>query len=179
MSSAANEMPITCGHCQTRVFARLVTGSRPGQGEPAWLLCPNCFDGSVRSIDGTVYPAAPAGRLVKNLPDDVNRAWREVRVAHSVGAYTAAEMMCRKILMHLAVAQAGADAGASFLAYVDALDRAGYISPGLRPVVDQIRTRGNIANHDLPASTEHGSLMTMEITEYLLHTIYELPGLLG
>lgn len=126
---------------------------------------------------GAVFPPAPAGGSVPNLPEDVARAWREVRTAHAVAAYTAAEMMCRKILMLVAVGVAGSDTGKQFTEYVNDLNRAGYVPPGARHVIDQVRGRGNIANHDLPASNETDSLTTMAITEHLLRTIYELPGL--
>lgn len=129
------------------------------------------------TLSGAVYPAAPAGGNVQHLPADVERAWQEARTAHAVAAYTASEMMSRKILMHIAVDAAAAKPGESFSAYVDALDGAGYIAPGLKAVVDVIRTRGNGANHELPASTEDDSLRTLGIVEHLLRTMYELPGL--
>jgi hypothetical protein len=126
---------------------------------------------------GAVYPPSAAGRRVGGLPPEVDAAWREVRTAHSVAAYTASEIMCRKILMHIAVDVAGSDAGKSFVQYVNDLDAAGYITTGLKTVVDKVRNRGNIANHELPASTEDDSLVTMAITEHLLRSIYELPSL--
>ncbi len=131
----------------------------------------------IRTAQGATYPSKPAGGFVQNLPTDVDAAWQEARSAYAVAAYTASEMMCRKILMHLAVDVVGSDVGRSFVQYVGDLDAAGYVAPGLRPVVDQIRTRGNVANHDLPASTEPECLVTMQITEHLLRVIYELPTL--
>ncbi len=132
---------------------------------------------SVRTTGRVVYPSAPAGNTVANLPSEIEHAWREVRTSHAVAAYTAAEMMCRKILMHVAVDVVKAAAGKKFVQYVEDLDSAGYIAPGLKTVIDKVRDRGNIANHDLPASTEEDSRTTMAITEHLLRTIYELPGL--
>jgi hypothetical protein len=85
--------------------------------------------------------------------------------------------MCRKILMHLAVDVAGSEPGKSFVAYIDDLEAGNYIMAGLKPVVDQIRSRGNKANHELPASTEQESLTTLTITHHLLSGIYELPVL--
>lgn len=85
--------------------------------------------------------------------------------------------MCRKILMHVAVDVADAKEGKNFLAYVDALQSAGYITTGLKPVIDKIRARGNVANHELLASFEQESLTTLLITEHLLRSVYELPGL--
>src|SRR5581483_10478086 len=132
--------PITCGNCGEKVAAS-IAGTNPLGGLPYWLICPVCADGSVVVKSGAVYPAAPAGGRVKNLPADVEQAWREARTAHAVAAYTAAEIMCRKILMHLAVGVASAKAGESFAVYIDALDKAGYISTGLKPTVDMIRQR--------------------------------------
>lgn len=185
--------PITCGNCGRGVSANVVAGwpqqkagtraptpdaaKAAAASETLWLACPHCSEGSVKLKDGAVYPSAPAGAAVALLPADVAAAWREVRTAHAVAAYTAAEMMCRKILMHLAVDVAGAKPGKSFVEYVDALDGAGYVAPGLKPVVDLVRKRGNGANHELPASTEDDSMQTLGITEHLLKTIYELPGM--
>jgi hypothetical protein len=145
-----------------------------------WLKCPNaeCEEGSVKLRDGSVYPSAPAGRTVAGLSDDVAGAWREARIAHNVGAYTAAEMMFRKILMYVAVDKAGSKEGESFESYVNDLEANRYLTPGLKDVVDQVRQRGNGATHELPSSDEKDSLQTMAIVEYLLMSLYELPGLI-
>jgi Domain of unknown function (DUF4145) len=88
-------------------------------------------------------------------------------------------IMCRKILMHLAVDKAKVSAGKQFVFYVDELDKAGYITMGPKSVVDQVRRRGNMANHELPASTEMDSLTTLKITEHMLEAIYELAGMVN
>ena len=85
--------------------------------------------------------------------------------------------MCRKILMHLAVDVAGCAQGKSFVEYVNALDTEGYIPNGLKSVVDSVRARGNIANHELPSSSAADAKITLTITEHLLRGIYELPNL--
>jgi Domain of unknown function (DUF4145) len=178
---------ITCGACGRPVNADVMAGwpqnTAPADARAAasratlWLQCPSCSEGSVKTRAGAVYPAAPAVRPLAHLPKSVERAWREAGLAHGAAAYTAAEMMCRKILMHMAVDNAGAQEGASFVTYVDALETAGYITTGLKSVVDQVRTRGNVANHDLPASSEQDSLTTLTITQHLLEAMYELPGM--
>lgn len=167
-------MVITCGNCGVSTDARVVNS---GVGLVTFLVCTSCQDGSVKIKDGTVYPAAAAGGSVKGLPEDVDRAWREARKTHAVAAYTASEMMCRKILMHLAVDVAGSKEGEKFAQYITDLDNAGYITEGMKSVVDQVRDRGNIANHELPHSTEPDSLKTLAITEYLLRGIYEMAAL--
>ncbi|MDP9092176.1 MAG: DUF4145 domain-containing protein [Actinomycetota bacterium] len=177
---------IKCGNCGEGVAATIVavsgangvsTSATVPSGAVKWLQCPNCLDGSVHVVNGATYPVAPSGGTVPNLPADVAQAWREARTTHAVAAYTASEIMCRKILMHLAVDVAHSPTGKTFVDYIDDLDTAGYIGPGLKPAVDKIRQRGNSANHDLPASTEADSLVTLKITEHLLRGIYEIPGL--
>ena len=168
--------PITCGNCGLGVAATVVNGQL-GRGHTAWLKCPSCQEGSVRTRTGLVFPISPAARPITGLPIDVETAWREARVSHAVAAYTASEIMCRKILMHIAVDVAGSAPGQSFVEYIDDLDAAGYVMKGLKPTVDLIRQRGNIANHELPATSEEDSKMTLGITEHLLEGIYELAAL--
>lgn len=170
--------PITCGSCGLGVAANVVWGTQlPGQ--TAWLQCPNCSEGSVKLRAGQVFPIAPAGRIISGLPDEIAAAWREARTSDAVGACTASEIMCRKILMHIAVDVAKSAPGRSFVEYVDDLDKSGYIMKGLKSTVDLIRKRGNVANHELPATTEHDSLVTLVITEHLLEGIYELASVTG
>jgi Domain of unknown function (DUF4145) len=191
--------PITCGHCSHHVGAEIVfiQGVRPPdltapgfradqyQRQTLWLRCPACGEGSVRTATGpsggpgVVIPGALPSSTVSNLPSDVAAAWTEARRSHATGAYTAAEIMCRKILMHLAVDMSGSAPGKSFVQYIDDLEAGNYIMAGLKPVVDQIRSRGNKANHELPASTQQESISTMTITQHLLSGIYELPTLAG
>ncbi len=177
-------LPITCGNCGRAVAALVIAesgfnGIEVPYGADAiqWLQCPACYDGCVLTMSGVVWPVAPAGGSVANLPEDVAQAWREARTAHAVAAYTSSEIMCRKILMHVAVDVAQSQPGATFLQYIDALDKAGYFGPKLRPAIDKVRQRGNAANHDLPASTETESLVTLRITEHLLRGVYEIPAL--
>lgn len=170
-----------CGHCGEGV-AGIVAGTVPyrfagSAGFVKFIQCPLCQDGSVMAGNGVIYPPAPAGSQVRNLPADVDGAWREARTAHAVAAYTAAEIMCRKILMHVAVDVGVSKTGATFVQYVDELNKAGYITTGLKQAVDRIRNRGNVANHELPASSEEDSQTTIQITEHLLRGVYGLRGL--
>ncbi len=181
-------MPVSnihCGYCKRDVSALILAGILPTESQAAadahanertyWLQCPNCYQGSVKTPGGKVFPPGPATTIYPDLPEDVAAAWWEAGVAHAMGAYTAAEMMCRKILMHIAVDKTGAAVGLKFAEYVDALEAAHLFAAGLKPVVDSVRTRGNAANHELPASTEENSLQTIRITDHLLQVAYVLP----
>jgi hypothetical protein len=142
-----------------------------------FMLCPSCGDGSVRVKSGAIYPAPIAGAAVRDLPDDVAAAWQDARTCYAVAAYTPSEMMCRKILMHVAVDKAGIAAGLKYWEYVAELEKGGYFMTGHKPIIDKIRDRGNAANHELPSTTEEQAKTTLAITEYLLRGIYELPNL--
>jgi hypothetical protein len=142
-----------------------------------WLRCPSCGQGSVRRVNPTgIVPGASPGRSLQHLPSDVERAWTEARSAHSVTAYTAAEIMCRKILMHLAVQGPGparqtvrplrGRTGESWLHH-DGPQAGGRSNP-------QAREHGEPR---IAASTEQDSLTTLKITEHLLEAIYELAGM--
>jgi hypothetical protein len=182
-------LPITCGHCGRAVGAEIVYDSVmwgnvkgstyvPQTSAGLWLLCPYCGEGSVRARNsGMIYPAPRPGKTLEHSPVEVVRAWEEARSAYSVGAYAAAELMCRKILMHVAVAKRLVKAGQPFVSCMNALQSAGYITTGLEEVVDQMRDRGNVANHDLPASSEQESQVTLMITRHLMEALYELPGM--
>lgn len=97
---------ITCGTCGRGVSATVVSGW-PQTGavnrdrevaatQTLWLMCPSCEEGSVKLATGAVRPTAPAGRIVEGLPTDVERAWRDARIAHNVAVYTGAEMIWSK-----------------------------------------------------------------------------------
>lgn len=166
-------MEWTCGYCGNKVAAREV-GSSSATGLAAFQ-CPKCHNFTIRS-GGRISPPAQMLPMVEHVPDDVGIAWREAVDSYGAGAYTAAEIMCRKILMHVAVDEAGASEGKSFIEYVDKLDSEGYIAKGLKAKVDEIRQRGNVANHKLPASTAEIALKTLSVTRHLLVSIYELPN---
>lgn len=176
-------MAMKCGTCRLvveEIVVKAEVTGRSGYGDSVvttWMQCPACREGSVRTRDGSTHPVAPAFSDVAALPTDVATAWREARLAHSVGAYTASDIMCRKILMHLAVDATASPPGKSFVSYVDDLVLEGYVTKGLRPVVDLVRQRGNAANHELPASTDRECLVTLQVTEHLLRSAYELPSL--
>jgi hypothetical protein len=61
----------------------------------ARLRCPCCGQGSVRGQNlNVIHPGQRPGRVLRFLPPGAEKAWSEALFAHSVAAYTAAEMMC-------------------------------------------------------------------------------------
>jgi hypothetical protein len=96
----------------------------------------------------------------------------------SVGSFTAATLLCRKLLMNVAVSE-GADPGEHFVVYVKYLDTNGYIPPKGKPWVDRIRDLGNIATHEIKITSETEAEQALTFVEMLLSFIYEMPGRLS
>jgi hypothetical protein len=110
------------------------------------------------------------------LPVDISDAYLEARKCLGISAFTACTMMCRKILMHVAV-QKGAEAGRRFEQYVGYLQEQGYISPSMKLWVDRIRLLGNEGAHDLEAPSREAAESALAFTGGLLRTVYEMQFL--
>lgn len=162
-----------CGHCGNAVGGFVVAYYDHKQGgEVCWLLCTVCGFGSVRNPNGTVQPGLPYGPLIEGLPADVEAAYEEARRCMSVSAYAAAELLCRNLLMHVAVDK-GAKEGASFASYLDHLRKAGYITPPMDQWVEVIREHGNRAAHTLEPSDRERAEGTVWFSAMLLRLTYE------
>ena len=162
-----------CGFCGREVSGAVV--AQDPQASVLWLQCPNCCSGSVLNF-GRILPAPEPGGPVQGLPDDVDEAWQEARQSLGAGAFAASQLVCRKILMHVAV-EKGAKTGLSFADYIDHLAAAGYVTPPMRPWVDLIRQAGNSATHDLEPHDEERAVSTLVFTQQLLTLIYAMEHL--
>ncbi len=164
----------TCGYCGHEVTGYvLASGIDRMSHRILWLQCPNCRRGSVRDGPSGVVPGVPFGPSIEGLPDEVLRAYEEARKCLSVQANTAAEGMCRKILMHVAVDK-GAAEGKSFAFYLDYLGEQGYITPPMRDWVTLIKDHGNEAQHRIQTPDRQRSESTLLFTAQLLRTVYEM-----
>ena len=110
-----------------------------------------------------------------NLPEEVEAIYEEARDSVSVRAFTGAVMLCRKILMHIAV-ENGASEGKSFKTYVNWLLDEHYAPRGAEPWIDYIRERGNFANHEIALMERKDAVGVLTFTEALLRNVYELPN---
>ena len=168
-------MRYRCGYC-----GREVASSQGWSTHPLKLalirLCPQCNAPTFLSAEDEQYPGPLLGGEVESLNDDVRRTYDEARNALTVGAATGTVMLCRKILMHVAVDK-GAGNALSFLAYVEWLVKENWIPRGGQQWVEFIRKRGNEANHELPQMTPRDAEGILQFTELLLRNVYELPAL--
>lgn len=94
-------LPMACGPCGLNASVAVLV--RDIARETLWLRCPNCNRGAVSNADRGIEPGLRPGSDLRGLPGDVARAYTKARDAASVNAWTATEMMCREILMHVAV----------------------------------------------------------------------------
>lgn len=181
-----------CGRGQFFVVAGAAgparnTGTGRMVAEPAdgirFLRCARCATGVVVN-DGIASPGVKPLRLVRGLGTVEQEAWEEVRSVLSVSAWTAAVMLCRKIILHVAVAHGlpekdGSNRSPNFDKAVTHLLSVGLITPPMKPWVDHIRKVGNEANHDLPATAEDSAMRVATFTEQLLILAYEMPAVMG
>lgn len=168
-----------CGFCDRDVASNKgwdLRQNRDGSGNQVGMLriCPRCC-GPNFFVDRFRSPRPSLGRTVDHLPEEISQLYEEARTCTSMNADTAAVLACRKLLMHIAVAQ-GADEGLKFIEYVNFLADAGFVPPNGRGWVDHIRARGNEANHEivLMGPEQSGELLTF--LEMLLRFIYEFPA---
>lgn len=166
----------TCAHCGTLVSGAVIAELRQADGRSVrckWLLCPNCKDGSVMAVDRNVYPGRPFGPVLEGLPDNVSTAYGEARRCMSVNAFTACELLCRKLLMYVAV-EKGATEGDTFANYLAHLESQGYVTPPMKGWVGLIREHGNKAAHELEAPDPARAESTLMFTAELLRLVYEM-----
>ncbi|GFN40551.1 MAG: conserved hypothetical protein [Marine Group I thaumarchaeote] len=160
-----------CGHCDHQTSGRVVA-FYPSNGVNKWLLCTNCAKGSVLTSAGIIFPASKFGSSVEGLPGIVQKAYDEARLCYSVGAFTACELICRKILMNVAVDK-GADENDSFVNYLDFLKTEGYITEAMMSWVSLIREHGGKSTHYIAEPEKTRAESTLMFTEQMLKIIYE------
>jgi hypothetical protein len=77
--------------------------------------------------------------------------------------------------MHVAV-EKKAEAGKSFEYYVEYLENKNYIPAGAKGWVDQIRKRGNEANHEIQIKERSEAEELIDLVEMLLKVVFDYPS---
>ena len=120
-------------------------------------------------------PGVKVGEDIEGLPETVKKLYDEARSCVAASAYTASVMASRKILMNVAV-EKGAEEGKSFKFYVQYLEDKNYVPPDSHDWVDQIRDKGNEANHEIKIMTLNEAEELISLVEMLLKIMYEYPN---
>lgn len=171
-----------CGYCGKMVGSDqgwVGTQDEGGSGSPtAYIrICPNCQLPTVFDHAGDYAPTRPPGEHIDNVPEDLSTLYEEARYTAGAGAYTAAVMACRKMLMNIAVDK-GAKEGLGFAEYVNYLVSEGYTPPNSKEWVDYVRSLGNEANHKIALKDRDDADAAITFVGMLLRFIYELPALI-
>jgi len=166
----------TCGFCGAYVSSiRGVGLSVPGSAAGVYI-CPNCNCATFFGPNNFQSPSPSLGKSVDHVPDDLNVLYEEARRSTSQNCYTGSVLLCRKILMHIAVA-VGAAEGLNFIDYVKYLSDEGYVPPNGKQWVDHIRRKGNEANHEIVLMGQTDSNELLVFIGMLLKFIYEFPNM--
>ena len=163
-----------CGFCGNNVAS--ATGLTAAN--VAYIrICPQCNGPTFFSSVDRQYPGARQGGFINKLPSDVASLYDEARDSMTVNVYTGSVMLCRKILMNVAV-EKSAKEGLQFAAYVAWLVAEGYAPKGSEGWVTYIKNRGNDANHEIVPMDRADARGVLRFTEQLLRNIFELPNLI-
>ncbi|MCB4760210.1 MAG: DUF4145 domain-containing protein [Sulfurovum sp.] len=170
-----------CGYCNRHVSSNV--GYKLGELSDGGgivlgglYICPNCQGPTFLSPKHKQYPSPSLGNPVNHVPGNLTALYNEARRCSSQSCYTGAVLLCRKMLMNIAVEQ-GAKEGLSFLKYVAYLSEQGFIPPNGKHWVDHIRKKGNEATHEISIMEEIDARELLAFTEMLLKFIYEFPNM--
>ena len=107
----------------------------------------------------------------------MREAFEEARQCLKVGAYSACEMMCRKMIMYIAV-EKGAQERDTLQSYLDHLQAQGYyITAPMKGWTGLITKHGNKATHRLEAPDSQRAESTFMFTVELLRLTYEMESM--
>ena len=163
-----------CGHCGSDVTCNIGYAA-PDTGRLIYI-CHNCIKPTYFGTADERCPGDQYGANVEHVNDEnVAALYREARGSFSAGAYTAAVLCCRKLLMNIAVAK-GADKGTNFVEYVQFLGDQHYVPPDAIGWVDEIRKRGNEATHEIAVMARDDAANLIDFCSMLLKVIFEFPG---
>jgi len=170
-----------CGFCNTTVssvkgYKLAQHGDASGAQIGGVYICPNCGGPVFHAPNGRRYPSPSLGNSVHHVPEALNELYEEARRCTGQNCNTAAVLLCRKMLMNIAV-QEGAAEGLKFIDYVTSLSDKGYVPPNGKHWVDHIRKRGNEATHEIALMSETDAKELLSFLEMLLRFIYEFPNL--
>lgn len=175
----------TCGYCGSRVTSErgmsLNTENRAGYmgnyASQGVYICPNCKYPTFIYEDMQV-PGNNYGNSVDHVSKEVEDVYNEARKSFSVAAYTGSILLCRKLLMHVAV-DFGADKNKNFFDYVNYLKDNHYVSQNSGEWIDSIRKFGNVATHQIVVNTKEDAEKMIKFCEMLLKMNYEYPALMN
>ena len=141
-------------------------------------ICHYCKAPNITDLTWNMILNSLPGKEIKKLPDDIKCVYNEARACMSVGAYTAAVMLFRKILMNVSV-EDGAEEGKDFTFYLGYLCKEGFVPRRQTKQAEQVKNLGNDANHKIECRTKEEAEMLFKFVEQFLITNYEFADEAG
>lgn len=163
----------TCGYCGG--VTAIKYGYYLDGGLGSIYICGGCNRPTFREDQYKQTPAPILGNEVTHLPEAIDSLYQEARHCTQVESYTACVLVCRKLLMHIAV-EKEADENLKFIQYVNYLVDEHYAPPGSKGWVDHIRDKGNEANHEIVLMSKDEAFRLLSFVELLLKYVYEMPA---
>lgn len=175
-----------CGHCansvasdkgfsSSQIGTRVKGGVIPGK-KGLIYICHKCTRPNFVDYDGEQTPLSLPGATVSHVTNaDVSLLYEESRRCIQAGAFTAAVMCLRKLLMVVAIDQ-GAKTNLKFIEYVDWLFGERLLPVKAKEWVDKIRRDANDATHEVPPASHESAELLLKCGEMLLKIVYEFPA---
>ena len=186
----SNAQPCFCGHCNNRigldvyfeVFHKEAFTDRNGRtGDKPKVdyyvgQCPICGKPVILDTNtSSVLPPVKSFDVVKELPEDIEKLYNEMRDAYSVQAYTCCVITGRTLLANIAVEQ-GAQDNKGFVYYVDYLVDNFLPKSSGKQWVDKVRLLGNDSAHHMVIANKDMATTSMKFLEAILKNVYEFPN---
>jgi len=168
-----------CGYCGKHVASKEGYYCAGPNGNFGYIyICPSCT-GPILYLkrNDITFPQKAPGKDIPNLPDGLSKLYNEARASAGAGAFTAAVLICRKMLMNIGVTEGADVGGKNFVYYVEYLADKGFVPPNGRSWVDYIRQKGNEATHEIALMTKQDAEALIIFVEMLLRFIYEFPNM--
>lgn len=159
-----------CGYCGLEVGSNQ---GYPYSGDHnvAIYICPSCGQPTFVNYS-YLTPGSSYGSEISNLPVTVESIYNEARSSYKVGAYTAVILICRKVLMNVAIDR-GANPNLKYIEYVDYLLNEGYVPSKSKQWIDDIRKEGNSATHDETSKNKTDAKKILDFVQMLLLINYK------
>lgn len=140
------------------------------------FTCPSCQKPTFidEVFNNIQVPLPKKDNEFNNIPSKLNRVYQEVLDAYSVEAFTATTLLCRKLLMSMAV-DLGAKENQTFAEYIKFLDD-GYIPRNYHKWVDRVIKINSQATHNLDINSKEEADMNLLFCKVVLLWDYEMPN---
>jgi len=163
-----------CGYCGDKVGTNHGYDNNSDANAKIYI-CTNCGAPTL-FFYAEQYPGPLIGRIISNLPEDIEIIYKEIKEDVKNSSYTSAVLMGRKLIMHIAVDIAKAKEGLTFVEYIEHLKQSGHIPPNTDQWLEYMRQIGNEKNHEIKIGKKEEAERILKFVEMLLIFIYEFPA---